>query len=85
MTSKEASSGRKPDLRHLRIFDSKAYVHIPKTLRHKWDKKSIKCILIGYCEESKAYRLYEPTYRKIIKRRDIIFDENSIIIRIRRF
>jgi len=41
------------------------HVHIPKALRHKWDKKSVECILVGYCEDSKAYRLYELTHQKI--------------------
>jgi len=57
---------------------NKAYVHIPKALRHKWDKKCVECILVGYCEESKAYCLYESTHQKVIKRRDVIFDENSM-------
>jgi len=78
MTPEEAWLGRKPDLRHLRIFGSKAHVHTPKALRHKWDKKSVECILVGYCEDSKAYCLYKPTYRKIIKKRDIIFDEDPM-------
>jgi len=78
MTPEEAWSGRKPDLRHLRIFGSKAHVHIPKALRHKWDKKSAECILVGYCEDSKAYRLYEPTHQRVIKRRDVIFNEDPM-------
>lgn len=67
--------GRKPNLSHIRIFGTEAMVHIPKQKRQKWDKKSTKLILVGYCENSKGYRLLDPTSRKIIKSRDVIFHE----------
>jgi len=35
-----------------------------------------KCIFIGYCTQSKAYRLYNPLNGKILIRRDVVFDEN---------
>lgn len=31
---------RKPELSHIRIFGSDAYVHVPKEQRKKWDPKS---------------------------------------------
>ena len=71
----EAWSGRKPSVRHLRIFGCDAYVHIPKERRSKLDPKSVKCIFLGYCQGSKAYRLYNTETRQIVKSRDVIFDE----------
>ena len=41
------------------------------------DKKSKKRIFIGYSNESKGYRLYNPETHKLIVRRDVIFDESS--------
>ena len=42
---------RKPNLRHLRVFDSIAYVHVPDEKRKKMDAKSEKCILVGHSKE----------------------------------
>lgn len=37
----------------------------------------MKCVLVGYCSESKAYRLFDPIASKVIVSRDVIFHENS--------
>jgi len=50
-----------------------AYAHIPDQLRKKLDNKGEKCIFIGYSEESKAYRLYNPSTKKLIVSRDVQF------------
>jgi len=42
------------------MFGSEAYVHVPKQLRKKWDKKSQKMILVNYQCDSYNYRLYNP-------------------------
>ena len=39
------------------------------------DDKSEKCIFIGYSEESKAYRLYNPISKKLIISKDVKFEE----------
>lgn len=49
---------KKPDLSHIRIFGSDAYVHISKEQRKKWDPKSRKLMLVGYHKESTNYRLF---------------------------
>jgi hypothetical protein len=53
-------------------------MHISKEKHTKLESKSIPGILIGYDEHSKAYRCYEPTKRKIMLSRDVIFDETKI-------
>lgn len=75
-TPYELWKGKKPNLSHLKIFGSEAMVHVPKEKRHKWDKKSVKMIFMGYCDSSKGYRLMDPKTLKIIKSRDVIFIEN---------
>lgn len=72
----EMWTGRKPELSHMRIFGSEAMTHIPKEKRHKWDKKSEKMILVGYCESTKGYRVMNPKTHQIVKSRDVIFFEN---------
>lgn len=79
ITSYEKWFGSKPSVGHLRVFGSEIYVYIPKKERTKWEKnnqRTIKCQMIGYNDDSKAYRIYDPTGRKILIRRDVIFNEN---------
>lgn len=74
-------TGKEPGIGHLRVFGATAWVHIPKEKRHKLDAKSIRCILVGYDEDtgSKVYRLYEPLQKKIIRSRDVIIDESVAV------
>jgi hypothetical protein len=74
----EAWSGVKPDISHLRVFGSVCYAHIPKEKRQKLDDKSERCILLGFSEGTKGYRLYNLEQKKIIASRDVIFDEAAV-------
>jgi len=58
-TPKEAWSGIKPTVTHLRVFDCTSYMHVPKEKGQKLDGKSSKFIFLGYSEVSKAYKVYE--------------------------
>lgn len=75
MTPEEAWSGLKPSVAHLRAFGCKAYAHIPKQKRNKFDSKSLECIFVGYLNNSKGYRLFNPITRTVIESRDVIFNE----------
>ena len=66
---------------HLKIFGCEAFVHIPKENRTKLDDKSIKCIFLGYADEDFGYRLWDPVKHKIIRSRDVIFNELEIFKR----
>ena len=77
VTPHEKFFGKKPDLSHVRIFGSIAYVHIPDATRQKLDPKSEKCILIGYSLEQKGYKCYNPSTRKARTSRDVVFDESA--------
>lgn len=48
-----------------------AYAHVPDELRKKLDNKGEKCIFLGYSDESKAYKLYNPLTKKVIINRDV--------------
>lgn len=67
--------GKKPDVSHLRIFGSRVYIHVPAVNRQKLDPKGVECIFIGYCDTSKAYRVFDPSTQKVMISRDVIFDE----------
>lgn len=74
-TPYELWTGMKPDLSNIRIFGSPVMVHIEKQKRTKWDKKSRECILLGYPDNIKGYRIYDPKTKKISTSRDIIVME----------
>ena len=76
-TPYERWNGEKPDVSSFRVFGCKAYAHIPKENRKKLDPKSQKCIFLGYPVGVKGYKLYDPSTRKMIVRRDVIFVENN--------
>ena len=64
------------NIKHLRVFGCTAYVHIPSEDRNsKLDSRSHKCVLVGYGEKNNGYRLWDPTSRKIIHARNVIFNE----------
>jgi hypothetical protein len=67
----------KPNLRHLRVFGSIAYVHIPKEKRKKLDAKAEKCILVGYSDEQKGYKCYNPQTKQACVSRDVVVDESA--------
>jgi hypothetical protein len=41
----------------------------------KLDDRSCRTIFVGYEAGSKAYRLYDPSTRRVHVSRDVIFDE----------
>ena len=75
-TPYERWNGTKPDVSNLRVFGCKAYAHVPDEKRKKLDKKSQKCIFVGYPKGVKGYKLFNPVTRKMLVSRDVIFVEN---------
>ena len=73
----EAWSDKSCIISLLRIFWCVAYAHVPKEMRRKLDDKSEKCILVGYSEESKEDRLYNPITKKYVISRDVEFKEEE--------
>jgi len=77
-TPEEKWTGKKVDLNHLKVFGCTAYLHVPDMLRKKLDPKSKKYIFVGYCEESKGYRLIDPEKpKRLVKGRDVYFFESK--------
>lgn len=80
VTPEEAWTGKKPDLSHVRIFGTRAMVYVPKQKRKKWDAKSEECVLTGFDEETKGYRLYNLECKKIIISREVNFINESTVV-----
>lgn len=71
MTPFEMFFGKKPDVKHLRVFGATTYAL--KHDRKKLDAKSSKGIMVGY--DGAAYRIWMPHSGKVEIRRDVMFDE----------
>lgn len=68
-----AWTSKVPTAAHFKAFGVVAHMlEKGKNLR-KFDSKTRRCIFIGYSLESKAYRLWDPAARKVLKSRDVKF------------
>lgn len=74
-TPEHVWTAKKIALQHLRIFGCKAYAHIPAAKRTKLNPRSSPCIFVGYCEDTKGYRLYDPKKKITFISRDVTFSE----------
>lgn len=63
--------GRKPSVRHLHVFGSKAFPLDKNPRRGKFDPKTNVGIFVGYSEISKGYRIWRPQKNKIEVTRDV--------------
>jgi hypothetical protein len=66
----EKWSGSKVNVSHFKNFGCVVFAHVPEEIRKKY-------IFIGYSEESKAYRLYNPITKKFLVSRDVKFMEDK--------
>lgn len=75
-TPYELLTGKKPDVSHLRVFGSTAYIHIPKQRRESKFSPHRKLVtFVGYPEGTKAWRFFDHDTRKFINARDASFLE----------
>lgn len=77
MTPKEASSDLKSVVHYFRVFGCIAYAHIPDAQSKKLDEKCIKCVHLG-SNESKGYKIYDPTQNKVTISRYVVFEESKV-------
>ena len=77
-------TGKKPKVSHLKIFGFLVYVHIPKKKRTKLGPSRKKGIFVGYCDVSKAFRIYIPGFHHMEINRDVTFDEEATLKRSRK-
>lgn len=68
--------GKKPMLKHLRVFGSTAFVH-KKIRENKFDDKSSKGILVGFV--ANGYKIFDAETNTFITARDVVFDEVSFL------
>ena len=79
ITPFEQRYNKKPNIKHLHIFGSDAYIYNHKQHRqHKFDETSVKGIFVGYDENNDTYfRIYNTKTFKIDIVRDVKIFDNS--------
>jgi len=73
----EAWSGIQPSAKHLKVFGSICYSHVPSVKRSKLEPKGELGIFIGYSSQAKGYRVFNLQTKSISIRRDVVVDEHA--------
>jgi hypothetical protein len=74
----ELWTGKKVSYYFLRTFGCEAFAHVDYENRAKLDVKSKKCVFVGYDIDEFGYRLWDFENQKIIRSRDVIFNEKVL-------
>ena len=78
VTPFEMWTGSKPDISHLRVFESVAYVHVPDCKRKKFDAKSRKTVFVGYdWLTTKVFRVFDREKRVVEPASDVKVEEQD--------
>ena len=72
----EVWSDKEVKFSHLKVFGCVFYVHIDFDACSKLDAKSKICFFIGYGGEKFGYKFWDEQNRKIIRSRNVIFNEH---------
>ena len=84
MTPEEIFSGVRPDVQHLRVVGSDAYMLVQPQQRHggKAAPRSVRCIFLGYSEHAvRGYRVFNLESGQMCVSRDVRFNENKFSFR----
>ena len=73
MTPYEAWFGQKPNVSNFRIFETRAWDRIPYKKRKSLKPKIKDCIMVGYGEDTKVYKLFETSTCKKFGERIVKF------------
>lgn len=76
-TPYESFKGKKPNIGHIRVFGCVGYVKHDKPHLRKLDDRSRAFVHLGTEPGTKAYRLLDPSTRRIIVSIDVVFNEEQ--------
>jgi hypothetical protein len=77
ITPYEAIHGVKPDVSNLYKFGLPAFIHVPDCKRHKWEAKAVEGIFVGCDSNTKGFRVWIPSQRKVEISRNVIIIEDE--------
>jgi hypothetical protein len=72
-------TGNNPEVVHLKIFGCPVFVQILKEKITKLDPSGKKGKFVGYCEVSKAFKIYIPGYHHIDINKYVTFNEYATL------
>ena len=78
MTPYEAWFGQNPNVSNFRIFGTKAWVRIPSEKRKSFKSQGKECVIVGYGEENKGYKLFDTSTCKTFVEISVKFEEEPI-------
>ena len=52
-------------------------MHVLKEQRSKLDDETISLVFIGYGDKEFGFRLWDPIKKKLVKSRDVVFQEDQ--------
>ncbi|KAM2442151.1 hypothetical protein PS1_023292 [Malus domestica] len=70
--------GKKPSLKHVKIWGCPAYVK--KQDAGKLEARSVKCYFVGYPKQTYGYEFYHPDDQKVFVARTDIFMEDEFVL-----
>uniref|UniRef100_A0A2N9IP74 Integrase catalytic domain-containing protein n=1 Tax=Fagus sylvatica TaxID=28930 RepID=A0A2N9IP74_FAGSY len=79
-TPHELFVGKTASISHIRVWGCVAHVLIPDSNRDKLLSKTKRCVMVGYPQRSRGYRLYDPESRVILESRNVKFLEDRFDI-----
>ena len=77
-TPYELWTGKKPSVRHLKIWGCPA--HVKRTSADKLESKTSRCLFVGYPKGSVGYLFYDPSEQKVFCSRNAQFLETDYIL-----
>jgi hypothetical protein len=72
--------GKVPDIRHLRNFGHLVKVLIHPNIRVKGSYHAEEGKIVGYCPDSKSYKVWIPSRRTFVKSRSVLFQDSSAVV-----
>jgi hypothetical protein len=76
--SEELWGKKRVSLNHLRVFGCLPHAYVSKQKRQRLDPKGIPKIFVGYCDNSKGYRLHDIDHSgRLTRKRNITFFEHK--------
>lgn len=76
ITPFEVWCGKKPSVKHFKVFGCLAWARIPPQKRKALEPQRKPCIFVGYLDHLKAYKLMDPETHEIFYERSVHFEEN---------
>lgn len=72
-----SEKGKKPDVGHIRVFGCLAHMRVPSKGLNKLSDQSVCVVNLGREPGSKAYRLYDPSNKRLYVSKDVVFEETK--------